>query len=207
MKLTAALPPLVAGIAIAAVGLPVLQQKHVVAKRASPELIRREEAEVKRINAALKAFRNNDAAGIVEARRTIAALRPGDLSRPLFAALLSERGEARVAFEVERAKARWDEWNAPDDGEMALYARLADAVGESEEAAWARARTGPEGHYRVWRQGVSHDFYDTDIAAFGHPLTYMGRVNSAMDDGLEKHPRFRERIEALRRELLARSPL
>lgn len=194
--------PLLAVVLVGAVVYPAFNQVKVISKRPSPEYVAREEAQRVRVVSALASLRSGDESRKAEVRSVIASLRPGDLSRPMFAGLLADRGEVLAAFEVERTRARFMEASAPDDEEMALYARIAEKAGHPEEAAWARERMGPEAHFRIWKLGKARMFSRSRAILANEPGAYEAEVNHTMDHGLELHPKFREEIETLRDELL-----
>ena len=197
--------PSVAALVIGVVVFPAFVSPKVVSKRPAPGYVAQVKAEDARITAALAALRRGDRSKTEAVRAVIRGLKPGDARRWSFAEALAQRGEIAAAYDLERSRTHFLESSVPDDAEMIFYAKLATATGHSDEAIWARERTGESGHFRVWRRGVEAMYPSEARAALERVGMYEQEINRTMDHGLELHPKFRDEIESLRQELLAKA--
>ncbi|MDR3692751.1 MAG: hypothetical protein P4L46_25445 [Fimbriimonas sp.] len=184
---------------------PVLQQPKVVAKRPSPEYVRRVAARDARLSKALAALSAGDEKRMPEVRSAIAELDKGSLYRPQFAKLLDQRGEHEAAFKLESERAHFLELSVPDDSEMAFYAALADETGRPAEASWARARMGIKGHFRVWEIGTVGALAQVK-SRHGDGEMFEHQLGLFMQSGQGLYPSLGTELERLRVKMLNSSP-
>lgn len=206
MKLT--LLSILAASVLGALVLPIFTMKKEVAKIGTPEevaLSHARDAERRRVLAAL--IKNAETGTVADLDQVEAVARSYDASdwrRLHLAKFLEEKGRVQAAFELERAVYKYQKFSVQKDEELEAYAKLAERAGDANEAAWARARKGPEGRFRIWKAANEYSFGLRPWPT-GRDL-YERSVNRHMNLGLEEFPQYRAEIEAFRAQLLGPSP-